>query len=94
MFPGSRGLSRQGKNERKERDFLCLVVRDLCWQGIFDGDGILDYTARETHNRLGMSSPQLLLAKSSKWRPERSKETTRGVSAQKNRRKAQKLHYN
>ena len=66
MFPTSKGLSRRGKNERKKRDFLCLVVRDICSQGIFDGDGILDYAARETHNRLGMSSPQLLLAKSSK----------------------------
>ena len=37
-------------------------MRDLCSQGIFDGDGILNYTARETHNGLGMSSPQLLLA--------------------------------
>ena len=66
MFPTSKGLSRRGKNERKKRDFLCLVVRDLCSQGIFDGGGVLDYAARETHNRLGMSSPQLLLAKSSK----------------------------
>ena len=29
-----------------------------------------------------------------RWRPERSKERTRGVSAQKNRRNAQKLHNN
>ena len=33
-FPASRGLSRRGKNERKERDspfsHFCLVVRDLC----------------------------------------------------------------
>ena len=43
-FPGStRGLLRRDKNERKERDLrslspfyhFCLVVRDLCYQGIY-----------------------------------------------------------
>ena len=27
MFPASRGLSRRGKNERKERDFLSFLPR-------------------------------------------------------------------
>ena len=42
-FPGNRGLLRRDKNERKERDLrslspfyhFCLVVRDLCYQGIY-----------------------------------------------------------